>query len=156
MRSLDLLTEEQIISVLSQFDSFCKAVIRNEARNLDKAKARKVHHELLCAEPLDLHGAEDDYPSHSFEVVTNVGKVVVQSMSVFDSLAALPMHHRESLLLRYFLHWGDAKIALHFGVSTRTIRKWHRLSINHMRRTLEKEYLHATTEYPTGFRCRPP
>lgn len=156
MRSWDLLTEEQITSVLSGFDSFCKAVIRNEARNLTKAKARRAHHEFLCAEPLDLRGARDDYPSDSFEVETNAGKVIIQSMSVFDSLAALPERRRESLLLRYFLHWSDQKIALHFGVSTRTIRKWHHLSIDHMRRTLEKEYLHATAEYPNGFRCRSP
>lgn len=139
MIKIDDLSETQIKSVLSQFDSFCKTVIRNEARNIDDSIKRKAQHEYRYEQSSDTRVSADHYAVLDNIIETKAGEISIENVAIYDCLVSLPAHQREALLLQICNNWTDAQIALQFGVTARTIRKWRKLSILHMRKMLAKE-----------------
>ena len=97
------------------FDSFCKKVLRNEARDYQDALARKRNREVyfseLPVEALEQFAVRDTYftDSRTFEVIGH--SVCIDDETLAEAISALPVDRRDIILLSYFLDMSDAEIA---------------------------------------------
>ena len=135
-----ILDSEKIDRILAKFDSFCKRVVRNKYRDMEKAKSRRSKHEVSLDAYLKQLQTNDQYPSDEHQIKAGQVSCMVQCILVHNALYSLPEDRREALLLKYWEKWSDEKIADHFGVVERTIRKWRKDSLEQVKSQIKKEY----------------
>lgn len=110
----------------AMFDSFCKTVARNAARNLKrKSQTLKNTNLTIINEPveyfLELLGQEDRYPSDQFVISMDGFPCVVYSETLYQALLALPESQRKVILLEFWEDWSTDRIAKNLEVSVRTV-----------------------------------
>jgi len=87
-------TKKQIHSILSQFDSYCKTVLRNEYRNVVDAKTRRGKSISIVAVS---DGDIPDEKPHLFEycgLTTETGIAHINYYEVYESTAYLDAIHQ--------------------------------------------------------------
>jgi RNA polymerase sigma factor (sigma-70 family) len=135
------LTVSQKKTVRHQFDSFCRKVLREEARDYIREISRLAEHEVsfseLSEEEMERLSVLDEYPSEQnhFDVIGY--HVVVEDDRLADALSALPAEQREVVLLSYFLDMNDREIAERLKVVQRTVQYRRTSSIEKMRERME-------------------
>ena len=139
-------TKKQIHSILSQFDSYCKAVLRNEYRNVMDAKIRRENGISTVSVSDEDIPDKGIHPFEHCELKAETGIAHIGYYEVYDSLLELPEHKRKALMLRYFDNWDDKKIASRFKVSTRTIGKWRNSSLEYIRGIVKEEPSHRKSD----------
>jgi len=122
------LTTEQANRIVFKFDAYCKTVIRNAAREMLRAKAKRDRAEYLCPCPSDGDAVTGLYLPEELLIAATDTSVFVQFPAVYESLIQLPEKQRDALVMKYFMKLSDKDIADKFGVGTRTIRKWRKQS----------------------------
>jgi DNA-directed RNA polymerase specialized sigma subunit len=102
-------------SVRHKFDSFCKKVIKNEARNIQKELAYRSEHEKSL-ESLSQHELEQlsyipdyDFDSAVFSVLDF--DIAVKDTLIIEALQSLSEQSRDIILSYYFLDMTDNEIA---------------------------------------------
>ena len=99
------LSQKEIIK--KQFDSYCKIVLRNKSRDIERQRKRRGEKEI-CISALSKKDFEkifilDDYPSEKTDFHVFGYQIVVQNERLADAIASLPEDKRDILLLSYFL-----------------------------------------------------
>lgn len=135
------LTPSQMKTVRHQFDSFCKKVIREEARNYIKHIAwRSAHEESLSelsGEQMSQLYVVDEYPSDQTQFSVQGYSIAVKNTRLADALAALPEDKREIVLLSYFFDMTDQEIADSMNLVRSTVQYKRTSSLTEMKKRME-------------------
>lgn len=125
----------QETSVEHRFDSFCKTVLRNKARNLHKMlnlkEQREMYYEDMPQSMLDSLIHEDRYQTDSARHFSVSGiDVHVHDEHLANAIQSLPPNTRDIILLSFFSEQTDRDISecLHIPTSTLLNRKKAALS----------------------------
>ena len=97
-----------------RFDAFCKAVLRNEARNYHRNKKRLLDREksfsVLSLEELGQLTSVDHYPSEEFVFSSYGCDLHIDNELVANAFAALPKQEQSILILFCVLELGMVRI----------------------------------------------
>ena len=127
------------------FDTYCKKVMRNKARDILRRAAALHRREIAYCEaaPCDLArmSARDAYfRSTAWIGIEAIGaEVQVVDADVADALLALGQPGRDIVLLSYFLDLRDGQIAALVGMPRSTIQYHRAAALRAMRRALTAE-----------------
>lgn len=135
------LTPSQKDTVQHQFDSFCKKVLREEARDYMRHITWLTQHEValseLSEEQIDHICKFDQYPSDSTQFMVCEHRVTVHNDRLAQALGSLDCDKRDILLLAYFLDLSDKEIADKLNVARSTIQYKRTSSLKEMRKRME-------------------
>ena len=133
----------QQVHIQHSFESFCKTVVRNEARNYIRNLKRKQDHEALFSGLTEQEYASlvspDTYP-HSETRFSAAGySVTVRHEELAEAIAALPQDKRDIVLLAYFLDMTDKQIGKLLNLVRSTVQYKRKISLRELRHILESE-----------------
>lgn len=135
------LTPSQKKTVRHQFDSFCRKVLREEARNHFKHIAWRADHEVSLSELSEEQMTQlyvlDEYPSEQFHFQVQGIGVAVKDEKLAAALNALPDEKRDIVLLAYFLDMTDQEIADRLNIVRRTVQYKRTSSLKEMKERME-------------------
>ena len=110
-----------------RFDAFCKAVLRNEARNYHRNKKRLLDREkslsVLSMEELGQLTSVDHYPSEEFVFSSYGCDLHIDNELVANAFAALPKQEQSILILFCVLELGDGEIGDLMGMSRSAVQR---------------------------------
>lgn len=113
------------------FESYCKTILRNYARDLERAERRREEHEILTGDPLryldlfEQRAVETEIEIDEPYTIMCIGKpCVITEETLYNALLALPEKQRTVVLCGNWFNMSDEQIAALFGVTERTIRNW--------------------------------
>lgn len=137
-------SDKDISRIEGKFDSFCKTVLRNFARDWYRAKRRHHATEVLFSELPDGHLLEsihndpicplEQYLFDDLELPININNDVLA-----QALLQLSRRKRQIVLLAYFCDWTDQQISERFHVVRSTIQAARTKALKEMRELLEKQ-----------------
>ena len=135
------LTPSQKKTVRHQFDSYCRKVLREEARDYARDLARQGEREVslsgLSEEEMARLYVLDEYPSEQFHFGVQGYDIAVKDERLADALNALSDDKRDIVLLAYFLDMTDQEIADKLNVVRRTVQYRRASSLKEMKKRLE-------------------
>ena len=135
------LTPSQKKTVRHQFDSFCRKVLREEARDYLRELMRRAAHEVplseLSEEQMERLYALDEYPSEAIHFDVQGYDVAINNEKLADALTALPDDKRDIVLLAYFLDMSDQEIADKLNMVRRTVQSRRTSSLKELKLRLE-------------------
>lgn len=136
------MTLEQFYTYQEQtFDSFCKAVIRNESIDAFRELAYRREHEIefsaLSPKELASLQADDSYDSYkkSFRVHGYVVEVCDRSLG--EILEYIPSAQRDIVLLSYFLDYSDYEISKLLNMNKNTVQYRRKATLRRLRQLME-------------------
>lgn len=136
------MTLEQFYTYQEQtFDSFCKAVIRNESIDAFRELAHRREHEIefsaLSPKELASLQADDSYDSYkkSFRVHGYVVEVCDRSLG--EILEYIPSAQRDIVLLSYFLDYSDYEISKLLNMKKNTVQYRRKATLRRLRQLME-------------------
>ena len=137
-------TEEDIRRIEGTFDSFCKTVLRNFARDWYRAKQRRGRNEVLFSELADNHLLEPIHidpisPAEKYFFDDLERSIAIENDALAQALHSLSGRKRQIILLAYFLDWTDQQIGERFHVVRSTIQAARTKALKEMRDLLEKQ-----------------
>ena len=123
-----------------RFDAFCKAVLRNEARNHMRDLRRQRRHETsLDAVPqaeMDKLCTEDHYPSDSYIFSSHGYDLLIDNELVADAFSSLSKDAQSILILRCVLDMTDQEIADLMGMSRSAVQRRRAKTLKELRTKL--------------------
>lgn len=123
----------------SEFDCFCKRVLRNEAIDYFRNKTSQEEYHIPT-DPSKLFSAlisYDTYPSDYLSFDLPNGLVAhVKDDALCDALAHLPQVYREIVLLSYMHDLSDQKISTLLGLSRRTTQRLRIAALEQLRQNI--------------------
>ena len=135
------LTPSQKKTVRHQFDSYCRKVLREEARDYMRNLARQNAHEVSLSELSEEQMARlyvlDEYPSEQSHFEVQGYDVAVKNEKLAEALAALSDDKRDIVLLAYFLDMTDQEISDKLNVVRSTVQYRRASSLKEMKERLE-------------------
>ena len=124
-----------------RFDAFCKAVLRNEARNYHRNKKRLLDREksfsVLSLEELGQFTSVDHYPSEEFIFSSYGCDLHLDNELVANAFAALPKQEQSILILFCVLELGDGEIGHLMGMSRSAVQRHRTKTLNELRKKLK-------------------
>ena len=124
-----------------RFDAFCKAVLRNEARNYHRNKKRLLDREksfsVLSMEELGQLTSVDHYPSEEFIFSSYGCDLHLDNELVANAFAALPKQEQSILILFCVLELGDGKIGDLMGMSRSAVQRHRTKTLNELQKKLK-------------------
>ena len=129
-------------TVRHQFDSFCKKVLRGEARDYAKHIAWRSEHEVslseLSEEQINCTYILDEHPFDYTQFDVQGYSITVHDDRLAQALAELSDEKREILLLSYFLDMTDREIAGKLNMVRCTVQRRRILSLKEMKQRMEE------------------
>ena len=130
------------------FNTFCKVVLRNAARNAYRDLGRKQKYEISLDylmsetpfEPFTTDNYFEQYEPTSFVVKSQ--EIIVINKRLADALSKLPEQRRTVLLMYFFLGYTDTEIGKEYGRSRSTANYWKYAALKQLR----KEWLKTEHE----------
>lgn len=122
--------------ILSIFDSFCKTVLRNKARDMTRERHVTDRNHPLSLDEIEDTGSVDQYPSDEQKIVIDDLVFCIEDEGLYQSLLRLPKRELFCLLLHFWEGWKDELLASRFSVTTRTVRYWRNHSLGRLREML--------------------
>ena len=136
------LTPSQKKTVRHQFDSFCRKVLREEARDYIKHIAWRSDHEVSLSELSEEQMMQlyivDDYPSEQFHFQVQGMGITVKDEQLADALDSLSDEKRDIVLLAYFMDMTDQEIADALNIVRRTVQYKRTSSLKEMKQRLKE------------------
>ncbi|GHU90213.1 DNA-directed RNA polymerase sigma-70 factor [Clostridia bacterium] len=130
-------------SVQHRFDSFCKTVLRNEARNHyaedKRRREREINFSTLSEQDLAQFVKFDEYPTDSVHFNVLGYPVAVKDDAIAAAIAALPCDRRDIILLSYFLDMTDTEIADKLKLVRSTVQYRRARSLRELKNFMEEE-----------------
>ena len=123
------------------FDSFCKKVLKHEARNcyaeIKRLRDKEVSFSELSAGELEQLSATDKYfvTEQIFCVLGH--DVIVNDESIAQALQSLPEQRRDIILLSYFLELSDGEIGEKLDLIRSTVQYQRTSTLRELRKLLE-------------------
>ena len=138
--ALELTLSQQKI-VRHQFDSFCKKILREEARDYERHIAWRSGHEELYAElpqeqECQLY-ALDEYPSEQTYFHVQEYDIAICNDKLADALAVLSAEKRDIVLLSYFLDMTDKEIADKLDMVRHSVQYKRARSLKELKKEME-------------------
>lgn len=121
------------------FEAYAKKVIRNYSRNLRRNFFRR--HKRECVETFTEQNppVADQYFWDQHRIVIDNSVYHIHYDALYDGLMQLPQHKREGIILHYWELETDEELGERFGVTSRTIRRWRRQSLEDIQRFIGRE-----------------
>ena len=114
-----------------RYDAFCKAVLRNEAkdylREMGQQRDREKSFECLTPEELEKLSTVDYYPSDSYVFSSHGYDLLIDNELVAEAFASLPQQEQSILILHCVLDLADGEIPSLMGMSRSAVQR-HRTS----------------------------
>ena len=114
-----------------RYDAFCKAVLRNEAkdylREMGQQRDREKSLDALTQQELDKLSTVDYYPSDSYVFSSHGYDLLIDNELVADAFASLPEQEQSILILHCVLEMADGEIGNLIGMSRSAVQR-HRTS----------------------------
>lgn len=114
-----------------RYDAFCKAVLRNEAkdylREMGRQRDREKSFECLTPEELEKLSTVDYYPSDSYVFSSHGYDLLIDNELVAEAFASLPQQEQSILILHCVLDLADGEIASLMRMSRSAVQR-HRTS----------------------------
>ena len=136
------MTLEQSYTYQEQpFDSFCKAVIRNESIDAFGELAHRREHEIefSALSPKELTSLQAENPYGSYRKAFRVHGYVVEvcNQSLGEILDYIPSAQRDIVLLSYFLDYSDYEISKLLNMNKNTVQYRRKATLRRLRQLLE-------------------
>lgn len=137
------LSPSQIKTVRHQFDTICRKALREESRNIDKIRGRRLKREICFSElpqyEVDKLFTEDEYffDSTYFEVMDQT--VAIKNDKLAEAIESLAKEKQQIILLSYFFDMTDREIAEVLDSFRSTIQRKKVHSIKELKIKLEVE-----------------
>lgn len=127
-----------------KFDSFCKTVLKNRARDWYRKKDRQQKREVLFSDvPPRVHiepSCFDFITCIECQVFHALGRtVMIENDLLADALRMLSSRKRQIILLSYFFGWTDQKIGMRFHTARSTIQAARIRTLQEMREIIEHQ-----------------
>ena len=114
-----------------RYDAFCKAVLRNEAkdylREMGQQRDREKSLDALTQQELDKLSTVDYYPSDSYVFSSHGYDLLIDNELVAEAFASLPQQEQSILILHCVLDMADGEIGSLMGMSRSAVQR-HRTS----------------------------
>lgn len=114
-----------------RYDAFCKAVLRNEAkdylREMGQQRDREKSLDALTQQELDKLSTVDYYPSDSYVFSSHGYDLLIDNELVAEAFASLPHQEQSILILHCVLDLADGEIGSLMGMSRSAVQR-HRTS----------------------------
>ena len=114
-----------------RYDAFCKAVLRNEAkdylREMGQQRDREKSLDALTQQELDKLSTVDYYPSDSYVFSSHGYDLLIDNELVAEAFASLPQQEQSILILHCVLDLADGEIGSLMGMSLSAVQR-HRTS----------------------------
>ena len=114
-----------------RYDAFCKAVLRNEAkdylREMGQQRDREKSLDALTQQELDKLSTVDYYPSDSYVFSSHGYDLLIDNELVAEAFASLPQQEQSILILHCVLDLADGEIGSLMGMSRSAVQR-HRTS----------------------------
>ena len=125
-----------------QFDSFCKTVLRNEARDMRSEEKRWnekfVSLDELAEEQMSALCACDHYELETFIFHTHGHIISVEDAEIAGAVAKLPERQRDAILLSYFLDLKDVEVAELMDIKGSTLHYHKAKAFEALRKFMEE------------------
>ena len=114
-----------------RYDAFCKAVLRNEAkdylREMGQQRDREKSLDALTQQELDKLSTVDYYPSDSYVFSSHGYDLLIDNELVAEAFASLPQQEQSIVILHCVLDLADGEIGSLMGMSRSAVQR-HRTS----------------------------
>lgn len=137
-------------TVRHQFDTICRKVLREESRNIEKIRGRRLKKEIcfsgLPQQEVNNFYVEDEYFfDHTyFEVMDQM--VTVKNDKLAEAIESLAEEKQQIVLLSYFFDMTDREIAEVLDLFRSTVQRKKVNSIKELKIKLEVEVNEAKKE----------
>lgn len=135
------LTPSQKKTVRHQFDSFCRKVLREEARDYERHIAWRSNHEVSLSELSEERVRQmyvlDRYPSEQIHFHVQGYNVTIENENLANALMVLSGDKRDIVLLAYFLDMTDQEIADTLDMVRRTVQYKRARSLKELKEEME-------------------
>ena len=130
-----------------RYDAFCKAVLRNEAkdylREMGQQRDREKSLDALTQQELDKLSTVDYYPSDSYVFSSHGYDLLIDNELVAEAFASLPQQEQSILILHCVLDLADGEIGSLMGMSRSAVQR-------HRTRTLKQLRMKLMAFMPEG------
>lgn len=126
------------------FDCYCKKVLRNEARDIQRRAERMRRREVSISElshaELCLLTAYDDYFACDREIRVDAlsADVYICDASIASAVRMLPQPHRDIIMLSYFLRLSDRAIGEMLSLPRSTVQHHRAAAVRRLRDLLAR------------------
>ena len=125
----------------NRYDAFCKAVLRNEAKNylseMARHRDREKSLEALPQAEMDKLCTLDEYPSDSFIFSAFGYDLHIRDEQVAGAFATLPEQEQQILILHCVAAMADGEIGGLVGMSRSAVQRHRTKTLNELRQRLE-------------------
>ena len=136
-----------------KFDSFCKTVLKNRARDWYRKKERQQKREILFSDVspgLHIEPSCFDYimciECQAFYALDRM--VMIENDLLANALRMLSPRKRHIILLSYFFGWTDQKIGIRFHTARSTIQAARMRTLQEMREIIENQRQRESGAHP--------
>ena len=123
------------------FDAFCKAVLRNEAkdylREMGRRRDREKSLDALTQQELDKLSTVDHYPSDSYIFSSHGYDLLIDNELVAEAFASLPEQEQSILILHCVLELADGEIGNLMGMSRSAVQRHRTKTLSELRKQLK-------------------
>ena len=123
-----------------RFDTFCKTVLRNEARtylrDLCRRRKRETEFSALSQYEMDKLCTLDEYPSDSVVFTAFGCDLHIRDELMADAFASVPEQEQSILILYCVLELTDGEIGSIAGMSRSAVQRHRTKTLNELRRNL--------------------
>ena len=123
------------------FDSFCKKVLRNDARNyygeMKRLRDREASFSELSEQKLRQLSTTDRYFEAEQIFTVSDRDIIVNDENIAEALRSLPEDKRYIILLHYFLDFSDVEIGKKLNLIRSTVQYQRTKAVQELRRIME-------------------
>lgn len=123
-----------------RYDAFCKAVLRNEAkdylREMGQQRDREKSLDALTQQELDKLSTVDYYPSDSYVFSSHGYDLLIDNELVAEAFAKLSKTEQSILILHCVLDMADGEIGSLMGMSRSAVQRHRAKTLKALRVTL--------------------
>ena len=120
-----------------RYDAFCKAVLRNEAkdylREMGQQRDREKSLDALTQQELDKLSTVDYYPSDSYVFSSHGYDLLIDNELVAEAFASLPQQEQSILILHCVLDLADGEIGSLMGMSRSAVQRRRTSTLKQLR-----------------------
>ena len=136
-----MLSSKEELIIEQQFDSFCKKVLREEARDYLRSIQRRSAHELYLEDLSDGQLGKlrrvDDYPSDFVSFCVQGQVVMIRNDRLAEAIASLTEEKRRIVLLAYFADLSDREVAERMKLTRSTVQYKRTRALEEMKKKME-------------------
>lgn len=123
------------------FDSYCKKVIKNEARNIYKEIKRKNEREIsieqLKIKDIDKISISPEYYFEESCIRCKEEIIQINNEEIMKIIMNLPEKQRSIIIFSYCFNMSDREIAEELNLVRRTVSRYRNKAIMNLRKSLE-------------------